>query len=352
MDKDRSADETTSNRSKLVWGTCDELAAEGTKPTMRLVRARGKMRGSDADIQTDVNVWFSKAFEQLTLNRQVDPIPDALKQAMTILWGVASTEAAAEFDVDREAIQKTLLEEQTAHSETKRALNDALDRIEQANKLLASRQSDIGRLQSQVESDSTEILGLTSQLSSIKVQLNEEKKRHASEHEQTIKTCRARIEEIKTECDRRIDELTTTNQQHITTLKSQLEASESARDEANKHAMREIDIARQSAKVAQSEVASKQETITKMAQRTKEVEEEAANLRIEVATLGSTLNSERELFGIQITHAKEELAVANRKHLEETQSLTTLSSQFEALTAKLNESIIHSGGKGQTKLKT
>ncbi len=340
MIDERNSNELTGNRTQLVWGTCDELAAEGTKPTMRLVRARGKMRGSDADIQADVNTWFTKTFEQITLARQADPIPDALKKAMTILWSVATAEAAATFNGQREDMEKRLAAAQESNAETESELKDALARIENAKTLLASRQSEIERLQTQVEADSGEILSLTGQLSALKSQSIEEKKRHATEREATIRACRERVQEFKAECTRRVDELTTTNQQHIATLKSQLEASETARNEDHTHSMREIDIARQATKAAQIEIASKEAAIGKIAQRSKELEGEAATLRIEVATLSSTLESERESFGKQIAHIKEELAQAQHRNNQDAQTLNALSSQFAALTAKISENFI------------
>lgn len=121
----------TLSRTQQVWSVCDELASEGSKPTMRLVKARGKMRGSDADIQGDANAWFSDVFAKITLAKQNDPVPDALKKAMNILWSVALEQATASFNDQKLALEHANDEAKTQTKaiqheleETTRVLNE------------------------------------------------------------------------------------------------------------------------------------------------------------------------------------------------------------------------------------
>lgn len=87
------------SRTELTRAACDAIAADGRKPSLGLVREwtiqnAGAKKGSDGDVQKDVNDWFVDLLK-LKRDHAVADLPDAVASAARAFWRIA-TEAAAD----------------------------------------------------------------------------------------------------------------------------------------------------------------------------------------------------------------------------------------------------------------
>lgn len=97
-----SEDTNKKGRRESVWEVCDQLASQGVKPSLRNVKMHYP-RGSDTDVQKDVNAWYEHVFAQHGRRRVIPALPDAVVEAMEAFWETASTQADAQFAGEREA---------------------------------------------------------------------------------------------------------------------------------------------------------------------------------------------------------------------------------------------------------
>ena len=94
-------------RRELVFEGCNTLAAKGLKPSLRLVRSLD-VRGSDTDVQADVNAWFDQVLKGYSLSLKEDSIPALLRNTLTALWSQALSEATDTFSVKRTEWQQQI----------------------------------------------------------------------------------------------------------------------------------------------------------------------------------------------------------------------------------------------------
>lgn len=111
--------EPTPPRREAVWAVCDQLSAQGLKPSLRSVKMHYP-RGSDTDVQKDVNGWYEHVFMQHARRRVIPALPDAVVRAMESFWETASLEADSQFVKAREA-HETIQEELRAQLDAARA---------------------------------------------------------------------------------------------------------------------------------------------------------------------------------------------------------------------------------------
>lgn len=102
-------DTAKKTRREAVWEVCDQLSAQGIKPSLRSVKMHYP-RGSDTDVQKDVNGWFENVFAQYARRRVIPALPDSVVQAMEAFWETASVEADRQFVKEREALEKIRVE--------------------------------------------------------------------------------------------------------------------------------------------------------------------------------------------------------------------------------------------------
>ena len=226
MNRNSPANDAPSERTILVWQTCDELASEGSKPSMRLVRARGKMKGSDADIQADVNAWFSHLFEQFTLSKQADPVPDALKKAMMKLWSVAIHEAEKTFDSQRNQLQKDIADLKESLVENQDALSSATAAISELEDRLSAVRKDGDRLREENKELRNSVLVLADENQSLSIAIERDQNRHLNELAELRAESTAREERQRQSFEDAIAEIKAANHLHCEDLKAQISAKE------------------------------------------------------------------------------------------------------------------------------
>lgn len=107
--------EQPKSRREAVWEVCDQLSAQGIKPSLRSVKMHYP-RGSDTDVQKDVNGWFEHVFAQHARRRVIPSLPEAVVKAMEAFWETASLEADNQF-----------AKEHQAHEEMRAVLQEKLD---------------------------------------------------------------------------------------------------------------------------------------------------------------------------------------------------------------------------------
>jgi chromosome segregation ATPase len=111
----KAVTEQTKGRREAVWEVCDQLSAQGIKPSLRSVKIHYP-RGSDTDVQKDVNGWYEHVFSQHARRRMIPSLPDAVVKAMEAFWETASLEADSQF-----------VKERQAHEDMRSALQGKLD---------------------------------------------------------------------------------------------------------------------------------------------------------------------------------------------------------------------------------
>jgi chromosome segregation ATPase len=94
--------EQPKSRREAVWEVCDQLSAQGIKPSLRSVKMHYP-RGSDTDVQKDVNGWFEHVFAQHARRRVIPTLPESVVKAMEAFWETASLEADNQFAKERKA---------------------------------------------------------------------------------------------------------------------------------------------------------------------------------------------------------------------------------------------------------
>src|SRR5436309_779262 len=120
-----------SERQTLTWQACDALAAENKKPSIGLVRAwtlqhAGAKRGSDPDVQADINAWYANLFK-LRTEKAIPELPDPVAALMRELWKLTLQSADASLADERDALAK---EKQAMEQRIAQTQAEALSAIE------------------------------------------------------------------------------------------------------------------------------------------------------------------------------------------------------------------------------
>jgi hypothetical protein len=146
------------SRQELTRLACDALAAAGKKPSIGLVRewtiaATGAKKGSDGDVQKDINGWFD---DLLKLKRDIaiDGLPDAVGSLARDFWRLAVDSANDAFAGERDtlAAHRADADKQVALAREKTlaavAVTSAVTaRLDIANETIAGRDEAIRRLE-------------------------------------------------------------------------------------------------------------------------------------------------------------------------------------------------------------
>lgn len=103
MDK-ALADLDKKDRRSAVWAVCGHLGTLGVKPTVREVR-RFYTRGSDTDVQGDINEWWAALWQDYRDRYTLPGMPTSVVEAADALWKLALAEAARTAEEAREDAQ-------------------------------------------------------------------------------------------------------------------------------------------------------------------------------------------------------------------------------------------------------
>jgi chromosome segregation ATPase len=155
-------------RQDLTRLACDALAAAGRKPSIGLVRewtlsSAGIKKGSDGDVQKDINGWFEDLLK-LKRDNAVAGLPDAVGALAREFWRLSIDSADETLAAEREAMQVQLAraEEGVDHAERRADAADArsaalTQALALANATIAGRDDVIAHLE-QAHSDARALL--------------------------------------------------------------------------------------------------------------------------------------------------------------------------------------------------
>jgi chromosome segregation ATPase len=153
-------------RRELTFAACDALAAQGIKPAMSAVRKwtyenGGGKRGSDPDVQGDINAWY-EALLQLKKNAHVIPgMPEHVAAQALQLW-VAAREAALDtLDSERAAVEADSARMQR--------------RVHQAEEVMAEAQTLAREIQHQLDVSMEKIDGLQARIVALEAAASEQR---------------------------------------------------------------------------------------------------------------------------------------------------------------------------------
>ena len=114
------------DRRTLTWQACDALAAAAKKPSIGAVRewtlaTTGAKRGSDTDVQADVNAWYQELLKLRHTALSIPHLPDPIAALAREFWVKANEAATDALAAEREAIaaQVTAAHEVAAAAETR-----------------------------------------------------------------------------------------------------------------------------------------------------------------------------------------------------------------------------------------
>ncbi|MBC7500906.1 MAG: DNA-binding protein [Herminiimonas sp.] len=148
-------------RQNLTWSACDALAADGRKPSIGLVRdwtlaTGGAKKGSDGDVQKDINAWFGDLLK-LKKDKSIADLPDPVAALARDFWRLAVDAANESIAHERTKLdaEKTEMEKliDLAQEDTVAAVEIAnllKGKIAIANEAIGGRDQTIGRLESVV----------------------------------------------------------------------------------------------------------------------------------------------------------------------------------------------------------
>jgi chromosome segregation ATPase len=97
------------DRRTLTWQACDALATTGKKPSIGSVRewtlaTTGAKRGSDTDVQADVNAWYQELLKLRHTAVAIPHLPDPIAALARELWVKANEAAADALAAERDTI--------------------------------------------------------------------------------------------------------------------------------------------------------------------------------------------------------------------------------------------------------
>lgn len=146
-------------RQELTMAACDALAAMGKKPSLSLVRQwttdHGGKRGSDPDVQADINQWYADLLKLKQEKLEVPGLPDKVAQSARAFWLAANeaaaekVEAAIEATMTREAEAQRLVDAAVAETAQHQGrLQETASQLAVTNASIAGRDEIIRRFES------------------------------------------------------------------------------------------------------------------------------------------------------------------------------------------------------------
>jgi hypothetical protein len=170
------------SRADLTRLACDALAAEGKKPSIGMVREwtianAGGKKGSDGDVQKDINGWFDDLLK-LKRDKSIADLPDAVAALARDVWRMAVDVADDTLAGERQAMAAQLAQaadEVARAGALARQADERVLAVEQelavANETIAARadmivrlDADLAGMKSVVDSRDERIAGLTMEL--------------------------------------------------------------------------------------------------------------------------------------------------------------------------------------------
>lgn len=287
-------------RTQWVHQLCDELASQRSKPTLRLVRARARVPGSDGDIQKDINKWFDAVFHRHAAEKADDQIPVALADAFRALWQTALAEGHKQFDVDRvrlvedaEGLKTQLAEFSATNAElvaTKLRLESeasvARESVVSLEKALEKSEAQLHDLGLRCDHQEKEVQSLNQQISALHESNTARITTLLREHE-------SRVRELVDTHDRALKRLDEEHKARLSELREQMVLSEARYQALEQRSLREIDSAREA---------------------TKERDRQLKVAGQSIAQLEAVVSTEKLAYGILT--AKHEDAVAKTERIE------------------------------------
>lgn len=166
------------DRRTTVWTVCDHLAtAENMKPSVREVR-RHYTRGSDSDVQADINAWWEALFGFYRDRHTRPNLPSGVVEGVEALWTLALAEAAKTVEEVRAVAEQQIagaMEEMAASRlaadearEESRAVSASLDL---ANQRIEHLQADLGALEGRFAQEAALRAGAESQIVTLREEI-------------------------------------------------------------------------------------------------------------------------------------------------------------------------------------
>lgn len=272
-------------RREAVWDVCDQLSAQGVKPSLRNVKMHYP-RGSDTDVQKDVNAWYEHVFAQHARRRVVPSLPDAVVQAMEAFWETASTQANAQFSGEREAHASNTAQLQSELETARGELAQTKERLVQSDQDKEDLRLTLSNSNSRLDEASRQIDALRLDLEEARRQahkneqdLLDEIRQMKAAHERNLQTQREDFE-LQVRLVREAGAQQSTEHQRV------LERAEEHYRDLERRSLMEVDAARTKLKAAEDGL--------------EKFRSLAHNRDIEIANLRTELRLVREASALQI----------------------------------------------------
>jgi chromosome segregation ATPase len=178
-------------RQDLTRLACDALAAAGRKPSIGLVRewtlsSAGIKKGSDGDVQKDINGWFEDLLK-LKRDNAVAGLPDAVASLARDFWRLAIDCADATLTTEREAMQEQLARAGEGVDQAERRADAAAGRsaaltqaLALANATIAGRDEVIAHLEQTLSEARAVLLAKEERIASLGDELGRSAQQHAA----------------------------------------------------------------------------------------------------------------------------------------------------------------------------
>lgn len=187
--------EPTPPRREAVWAVCDQLSAQGLKPSLRSVKMHYP-RGSDTDVQKDVNGWYEYVFMQHARRRVIPALPDAVVRAMESFWETASLEADG-------ALVKARESHETIRAELEAQLDAARAEIAEAKVAASKAEQESVDLRLELSHRATLLESLEKDVTGLRRELDElrrnAQKREQDQHDEITRAQGAHALNLKTQ---------------------------------------------------------------------------------------------------------------------------------------------------------
>lgn len=269
-----------SNRREQVWRVCDELAAQGVKPTMRLVKNRD-IGGSTGDVQADVDDWYANVFAVHGRRVALPGIPPEVISHWQHAWDACYARAKEEFDSERQELQGVIDQAKARIEALENQSQKDRDLTAQISNQLAEAHGELDQLRHQLREAERQADRQEALTNDLRKSLGELEQRHTAaaarhaqelqaERERALTLTREQIAEKESECERRIAsvvaghervEAALTSQINTMTVaqRAEIERADQHYRELERKALREVDEARQALKSVEADVSAARE---------------------------------------------------------------------------------------------
>ena len=253
-------------RGEAVALACDELTKQGIKPSVSKVQLMG-VKGSPADVQRDVNLWFLALFTEYHAKQAMGSVPASAVELFDALWKRILALAEERYDEARKAAEErinTLCDDVGAEQERSRSLLEEKIALEGslrvANENIGECEARLCQVQDALLSSSERASQLERELGNIKVVLDELRLDHQQRVDSLVADHSARLgevtgryeamqKEINAQHTERINEMAVQHTERIEEMRGQMNLAEERYTALERRSLMEIDRARQDAVV-------------------------------------------------------------------------------------------------------